>query len=133
MPGTVVYYSKTGNTKKIAEAVARGAGAKCLSVESARGVKGELFFVGTPLRWLGPSKPILEFLRGRDWSGERVALFCTYLSVGEKRALKVMREEVENRGGKVVGEFSCRGRLTPEGERRAEEFGKRVARLAVRA
>jgi hypothetical protein len=49
MPGTVVYYSKTGNTKKIAEAVARGAGAKCLSVESARVVKGELFFVGTPL------------------------------------------------------------------------------------
>jgi flavodoxin len=135
MPGAVVYYSRTGNTRRIAEAVARGAGARCLPVESAGEVREELVFVGTPVHSFGPSKPILQFLRGRDWSGKRVALFCTYAGLGNRRTLRRMRKEVEGRGGKVVGEFSCRGRFkflgkgrpTPEDERRAEEFGKAVA------
>jgi len=135
MPGVVVYYSKTGNTRRIAEAVARGAGARCLPVESAGEIGDELLFVGTPVHFFGPSKPILRFLRGRDWSGKRVALFCTYAGLGNKRTLRKMRREVERRGGKVVGEFSCKGRFrflgkgrpTSEDEKRAEEFGKTVA------
>lgn len=136
MPAAVVYYSRTGNTKRIAEAIARGAKARCEPVEKAGEVEGaDLLFVGTPVHSFGPSKPILEFLRGRDWGGKRVALFCTYAGLGNRRTLRKMAREVEKRGGKVVGEFWCRGRFkfmgkgrpSAEDERRAEEFGERVA------
>ncbi|MEM2866330.1 MAG: flavodoxin family protein [Candidatus Hadarchaeales archaeon] len=137
MPAAVIYYSETGNTKKIAEAIARGTKARCEPVEKGgEAVKGaDLLFVGTPVHSFGPSRPILEFLRKTDWSGKRVALFCTYAGLGNRRTLRKMRKEVEKRGGKVVGEFWCKGRFKfmrkgkpdAEDERRAEEFGKNMA------
>ncbi|MEM2205150.1 MAG: flavodoxin family protein [Candidatus Hadarchaeales archaeon] len=136
MPAVVIYYSKTGNTKKIAEAIARGAKARCEPVEKAEEVmKGaDLFFIGTPVHSFGPSKPILEFLRKTDWSGKKVALFCTYAGLGNRRTLRKMAKEIEKRGGKVVGEFWCKGRFKflrkgkpdAEDERKAEEFGRKV-------
>jgi flavodoxin len=134
MSGTVIYYSRTGNTRKIAEAVAKGACAKCIPVEKISEIEDKLLFLGTPVHAFGPSRPILDFLRKCDWSGKKVALFCTYAGLGNKRTLRKMKAEVERMGGKVVGEFSCRGRFkifgrgkpTPEDERRAEEFGRTV-------
>ncbi len=135
MPAAVVYYSKTGNTKKIAEAIARGAGAKCVPVEREKEAGGaDLLFVGTPVHSFGPSKPILAFLKGADLSGKKVALFCTYAGLGNRRTLRKMAKEVERRGGRVVGEFWCRGRFKfmgrgkpdAEDERKAEEFGRKM-------
>jgi len=101
----VVYYTRTGNTKFIAERVARGLGAETEEVidernrrgpigflrsgyESTRGLTTkiretredprsyDLVVVGTPV-WNGrPSSPIRTWLSKQDLAGKKTAIFC---------------------------------------------------------
>ncbi len=144
MKSLVVYYSKSGNTEKVAKAIARGLGTELKKIEEVENVSQyELICIGTPVHALAPAKPVKEFLEKLpDLSGRKGAGFCTMHAVGGKRTLRIIKERLENKGISFLGGFSCkgassffgdigpkifnRGKPNEEDLKRAEDFGKKL-------
>jgi len=132
----VVYYSLTGKTHVVAQALAAALGADVRRVEDVekpsvswwfivtgalaaiRGVESEIkpidtgfqgydrVFVGSPIWGGSPSTPINAFIAKADFTGKEVITFMTMGSDDSSGALKKFRERIENKGGKVVGAFA---------------------------
>jgi flavodoxin len=139
-PGTmktlVVYYSLTGKTDVVAQALAKELGADVRRVEDAakpsgawwfmisgsisaiRGVESEIkpidtsfqgydrVFVGSPIWGGSPSTPINAFIAKADFTGKDVIPFMTMGSDDSSGALKKLSERIEKKGGKIVGSFA---------------------------
>jgi len=113
----ILYYSETGNTEKVARAVAEALEPKAevslRRVEEASEDLGEyeLIFLGTPVHALGPAKPVREFLErlSANLEGLCFALFCTYSMAGAGRTLDFMEKKLANKGAKVLGKFAVFG------------------------
>jgi flavodoxin len=132
----VVYYSLTGKTDVVAQALAKELGADLRRVEdiekpsvtwwsmitrsisAIRGVESEIksidtdfqgygrVFVGSPV-WAGsPSTPINAFIAKADFSGKEVIPFMTMGGNDASGALKKMSERIEKKGGKIVGSLA---------------------------
>ncbi len=136
MKTLVVYYSLTGKTEVVAQALARELGADLRRVEDAesraptwwlmvsgsmgalRGAQApikpidtslqayERVFVGSPV-WAGsPSTPINAFIGQADFSGKQVVPFMTMGGKDAAGALRKMSERIEKKGGRVTGSFA---------------------------
>ena len=136
MKTLVVYYSLTGKTDVVAQALARELGADLRRVEDVEkptvnwwfmmsaslaalrgaeapiqpidtGLQGyDRIFVGSPV-WAGsPSTPINAFMAKADFSGKAVIPFMTMGGNDAAGALKKMSERIEKKGGKIVGSFA---------------------------
>ncbi len=111
MKSLVVYYSKTWNTKKVADAIA-----KVLDVD-ARGVRGlkgfspdGLLVVGSGTYSNKSGKGMTEFLQKLpSMKGKKAAVFETASRGGG--AGREMEGILKEKGATVVGSFSCRGSL----------------------
>lgn len=81
----VVYYSKAGNTKTVAEAIAKRLGGDLCEV-SEQGVvtpdvdpsNYDLVVVGTPVNGFSPSIPIKGYLTANGGKLSKYALYATY-------------------------------------------------------
>ena len=112
----VTYFSRTGNTKKIAEAVFEAVpGDKVLlpMKEVSDLAPYRLVFVGFPVQSHSVPPPVEEFLK-RIPAGKKIAFFSTHGSV---TGSNLAREAVEHaailvRGAKLVGTFACRGKVS---------------------
>ncbi len=79
MEALVIYHSRTGNTKKVAESIARGLNCKVNPLEEVEDVSGyNLICVGAPVNWFKPSKEMMRFLKQSDIKDKKVAVFCSY-------------------------------------------------------
>ncbi len=129
MASIVVYYSKSGNTKAVAEHIAEELGCDALPVnlmeKKGQGTKEErdrekalyaaalsrasacrLVVVGTPTGFQKPKSMIRRFVR--DAEAEEAALFCTYENkIGT--TLTDLEETLNERGIKVVGTLGIDG------------------------
>jgi flavodoxin len=136
MKNLVVYYSLTGKTHVVAQALAKELGADSRRVEDVekyevtfwfivknglaarRGVESEIkpidtgflgydrVFVGSPVWGWSPSTPINAFIAKADFTGKDVVLFMTMGGDDAAGAIKKMGERIEKKGGKVVGSFA---------------------------
>ena len=134
----VIYYSLTGNTRKLAEAIAGELGVSATAVKASPGLSdGSLVFLGAGL--YGPLKGwrLKPFIESTDLDGRRVALFGTS-GEGRGKELVALRELVEARGADVVGSFFCsgqflfavnRGHPTAEDLEGARRFAREMAAL----
>jgi len=112
----VTYFSRTGNTKLVAEAIYDAlAGDKVLKPMSEAGdlAAYHLLFVGFPVQTHSVPYPVEIFLKSIP-EGKKVALFSTHGSVTGSR---LSREALEYASvlvakAKVVGTFSCRGKVS---------------------
>ncbi len=106
----MVYHSWTGNTRRLAEAMADELGIEAELVAGVADVEGvRLLFLGSGVYGGRPARAVRRFLSGPvSFSGVKVALFGTY--GGDPRHLDWMAECVQQRGGEVIGRFSCKGR-----------------------
>lgn len=132
----VVYASKTGNTKKVANAMAAALGVEACPIDAFDANDAcDLLFLGGAL-YGGELSPEMKSLIDRldPKSVARVAVFCTSI-MGEK-ANDLMKGLLGARGISVVSEtFSCRGkflwmnRKSPNADelKRAGEYASRVA------
>jgi len=132
MRSAVVYYSKTGNTKAVAELLAESFGCVAYPVnlmeKTGRGTKDErdrekemydvalqkstgcdLVVVGTPTGFQKAKSMIQRFVR--DVEADAVALFCTYDNkIGT--TLADLEETLVGRGIEVIGKLDL-GLLKP--------------------
>jgi len=123
----IVFDSRTGTTKAVAEGMAKmatAAGHDCttqaVQAASASEVSGaDAVCIGSWTEGLfvirqHATQQTMEFIDELILDGESVAVFCTYkLATG--RLLDKMTQAVEARGGRVTGAFRSRGPEVPDG------------------
>jgi flavodoxin len=136
MKTLVIYYSKSGNTRRVAEEIQKALGAdteELVEVGAKRsgffgflfagrdGMRGrpsriepakkqpadyDLVFVGSPVWGFNLVPAVRSFLTATDLKGKPVAFFCTMGGTGDKQTLGSMRELAK--GAKPLGDLVVR-------------------------
>jgi flavodoxin len=122
MKTLVIYYSLTGNTKYIADALCSvlSADAMRLPHKGARPVLEayDLIVIGTPVWAFGLPYPLKKFLKEICFDGRRVALFCCY-TVCQGRVFAMFMDALQH--AVVVGQHAFREPLRISKEQQADE------------
>jgi flavodoxin len=112
----VAYMSKTGNTKKVAEAIFDGIGDQkeikpIAEVDSIEGY--DVAFLGFPIHMEGPDKKTARLLEKHCTSGRNVVLFITHAAPEDSPDLPPMLDKFRRAacGANLVDIFDCQGEL----------------------
>lgn len=111
----VTYYTKTGNTKKVAQAMydAITVQKEILPVAEVNDMEGyDLIFCGFPVMAHSVPKEMSKFIKGLP-KGQKVALFATH---GSLRGGRLPKQAFESAAAlavnlQVLGQFGCRGKV----------------------
>jgi flavodoxin len=117
MKALVAYYSKSGNTEKVARAIfeAIDAEKEIKSLPDVQSVEGyDILFIGFPVHAHSvpaAAQPLIRDLK----AGQKVAFFSTH---GSLRGGQLPRQAFEDALGlaakaKVLGHFGCQGKVDP--------------------
>lgn len=112
----VAYLTKTGNTKKIAEAIAeeiRGE-KEIKAIDTVDSLEGyDLAFLGFPIHQMGPDKKTVKLLERHCINKRKIALFITHAGPEDNPDIPPMLEKFKQaaRGADLVGFFDCQGEL----------------------
>ncbi|MDD6254959.1 MAG: flavodoxin domain-containing protein [Eubacteriales bacterium] len=126
----VRYYSRSGNTKALAEAIAKGAGTDAVSVDASGAElteKTDILFVGGALYAYGLDKHLKKWLSGLDGLqvGKAVVFSTSWLS---KHSLDLIRKALEEKGIKVAQETIYYKNMPTDSQlREAEKNAERLA------
>lgn len=115
MKALVTYYSRTGNTIKLARAIydAIDFEKDLESIENLKEVKGyDIIFCGFPVMTHGVPPKAENFIKGLP-AGQKIAFFSTH---GSLKGGHLPKQAFEHALGlaskhKVLGHFGCRGRV----------------------
>ncbi len=112
----VSYMSKTGNTKKVAEAIFGEIDdekeiRKIDDVESIEGY--DIAFLGFPIHQMGPDKKTAEIIKKHCVNGRNVVLFITHAAPEDNPDLPPMLEKFREAaaGANIIDMFDCQGEL----------------------
>ncbi|WP_028243457.1 flavodoxin family protein [Pseudobutyrivibrio ruminis] len=128
----VRYYSKSGNTKLLAEAIGKGAGVIPISVDedSAKITEDiDVLFIGGALYAYGLDKVMNEYLAGIDGSKvKKAVVFST--SWISKHSIDLIKKALVEKGIEVADE-TCYVRNKPNEKQlaEAEAFAKKMMSL----
>ena len=118
MKTSVLYMSGSGNTEKVARAIAEALPGEVQPVAIGKGADpedSELLFVGMPMHQFGAPEPVARFLHDAC-QGRRVALFVTHAAPEELHELAAWLDSCAEAaaGSELVGLFNCQGQVPPE-------------------
>jgi len=106
----VIYASWTGNTRKVADAIAGELGVTPVDVSEGSVLSGtDVLFLGTGCYGKKPSPALMKLVASSDVRGRKVALFGTS-GGGESMALAYLAAALEQKGANVRGSYCCKGR-----------------------
>ena len=76
----IVYFSESGNTKKLAEMIQAAVGGDMTDIKAAKPDFSayDLIFLGTPNYSATVAGPMADYIKGIDLTGKTVAPFCTH-------------------------------------------------------
>ena len=116
MRALVVYMSKTGNTKKVAEAIyeALDCEKEIMPIDQVADIGSyDLSFLGFPMQRFGPDSKTVSFLRKHCQPSRDVALFVTHAAPEDADELPGWLAGFRNAaaGANIVGMFDCQGQL----------------------
>jgi flavodoxin len=120
MKTLVAYFSQTGNTKKVAEAIYK-------EIPDEKEIKAlgeledledyDLIFYGFPIQAGSPAKDAMEFLSGSG-NGKKIALFITHGAPEEAERvepwLDKSRDLTSEAGAELMGLFNCQGEASQD-------------------
>lgn len=113
MNAVVVYFSRTGNTKQLAQAIADTAKAPLLELTQAEPAKVaayDLLIFGNPVEGASPTKEALAYVQSLSTvTGKKAILFCTYKLFGNERAMKAVEKELSTKGYETILRVSKKG------------------------
>jgi flavodoxin len=131
----VVYFSRGGNTKKVAEAIAEEIGTKAKNIKTVDAVDGNsVIIMGTGCYGAVLAKDITDFIERNHLQGRKVALFTTS-AFGLQKETGIMIEALKSKGLEIIHNFNCfgqflaikRGHPDAEDLKKAREFARMVA------
>jgi flavodoxin I len=106
----VLYYSMTGNTKKMATAMAAELGVEAKSIKTETAVPQDgLLFLGSGSYGDKPGEDMAKFIANNDFAGRKVALFGTS-GKGEGKEVEGMAVALKQKGATVVGSYYTKGK-----------------------
>jgi len=112
MKPCVLYFSRTGNTKRMAEAIAEATKAPAFDMTSSDPSVVEdfdLLIVGTPVEGFRPAKETLAFVeRLPKTEGKKAILFCTH-ALWKGSTFKVLKKELSSKGYETIIDVSKKG------------------------
>lgn len=158
MKTLVVYYSRSGHTRQVAELLAQKLSAdlqELIDRSSRKGPIGwlksgrdaikeketelapldhqprdyDLIVVGTPVWAAHPAPAVRTFLKAHDLGGKRVAFFCTMSARGGEETLDIMKGLFS--GGEPAGTLAIAVKKQLAGEQR-EKIDDWASKLAAR-
>jgi len=129
----VIYFSRGGNTKKIADAIASEIGVQAEDVKGATLKKDTFLFLGSGSYGSKPGKPMTQFIDKHLFTSRNVALFGTS-GGGEGKEVQEMETQLTSKEATVKGRFFCkgkfmlfsRGRPNQDDIHEAKQFAKRM-------
>jgi len=128
----VRYYTKSGNSKKIADAIAKTAGVEAQTVLVAVPKETDILFLGGSIYMNGYDDELINFAKNLDPSIKKVALFTTSgfkKTNGEqiKKVLSAKNIQVVEDSFYCKGAFKAFGKGRPNEEdiRSAKQFAKK--------
>jgi menaquinone-dependent protoporphyrinogen IX oxidase len=112
----VAYMSKTGNTKKVAEAIFEEIRdeKEIRPIDEVDSVEGyDVAFLGFPIHMEGPDKKAARLLEKHCISGRNVVLFITHAAPEDSQDLPPALEKFRKaaRHANIVDMFDCQGQL----------------------
>ena len=134
----VLVYSRGGNTRKLADAIAGVLGVKAGDVKTASLDKGDgILFLGSGCYGGKPGKEMMDFIAANDFKGRMVALFGTSAN-GHGKQVSIIGEALKQKGAKIQGIYEStgqfiwfvrRGHPNEEDVAGAKKFAKDMANL----
>jgi flavodoxin len=113
MKPIVVYFSRTGNTKRLAEAIANTAKAPIFEVtaaDPAKIVDCDLLIFGCPVEGASPAKEAAVYIETLPTtSGKKAILFSTYKIFGNERTMKAIEKQLSAKGYETILKVSKKG------------------------
>ncbi len=113
----IFYMSRTGNTKRFAQAIAEETKAPLYDITSTQPsetAKFDLIFLGTPVEGSSPTKEIMAFIEAMPTvTGKKAILFTTYKIFGNKHSMKNMEKKLKSKGYETLSMVSKKG-MKPE-------------------
>ncbi len=107
----VVYYSKSGNTKKLADCIAKTAGVQAEVVGNGEQMEADVLFLGASVYYAGIDGKVKTFIEELNpQKVKKVVVFST--SALAERAFPDIKKRLEKRGISVSDQnFYCRGKF----------------------
>ncbi|MEE0901186.1 MAG: flavodoxin family protein [Methanobrevibacter sp.] len=127
------YYTKTGNTKKLAEAISSAIGVEAKTVDEPLTEDVDILFLGSAVYAAGIDAKIKDFIKNINVNVCEVVNFSSAALI--ESTYKQVKKEVEAKGLKMSeDEFHCRGafkfvhRGKPDDNdlKNVREFAKRI-------
>ena len=127
------YYTKTGNTKKLAEAIASAVNVEAKTVDEPLTEDVDILFLGSAVYAAGIDQKIKDFIKSINVNVGEVVNFSSAALI--ESTYKQVKKEVEAKGLKMSeDEFHCRGafkfvhRGKPDDNdlKNVQEFAKRI-------
>jgi len=113
MKACVLYISRTGNTKRLAEAISESLKAPVFDIstspEPSVTQDFDLLVIGTPVMGMRPAPEVQAFVkRLPECTDKKTILFCTY-AIKQGGTLKVLEKELATKGYINILNVSKRG------------------------
>ena len=107
----VVYFSRSGNTRKVAEVIAGELGVTAKDVKTAGILPPDAFiFLGSGCYGAVLANGLVKFMEDNRFKGRKIALFTTS-AFGSLSELALMKKQITNKGADIIDSFSCYGQL----------------------
>jgi flavodoxin len=122
----VVYYTKTGNTKKLADCIAATAGVRAGVIGKDAAVQADILFLGASVYWGGIDGKVKSYINSLSPEYVKEAVVFSTSAIAE-RGFPEIKKRLEKRGIKVCDEnFYCRGefRSLHKGKPDAEDLAE---------
>jgi flavodoxin len=112
MKPCVLYFSRTGNTKRMAEAISESTKAPVFDMTSSEPSVAEdfdLLIVGTPVEGFRPAKETMDFVGCLPKTeGKKAILFCTHL-LWKGSTFKILEKGLSSKGYDTILSVSKKG------------------------
>ena len=127
------YFTRTGNTKKLADAISEAVGVEAKTIDEPLAEDVDVLFLGSSVYAAGADSKVKQFIQDIDVNVGKVVNFSTAALI--ESTYGQIKKEVENKGFVMdSNEFHCRGsfkivhrgRPNDDDLRAAQEFAKRV-------
>jgi len=116
MTALVAYMSRTGNTRKVAQAIFEEIGdeKEIRPIDEVGSIEGyDIAFLGFPVHAMGPDKKTVELLEKHCVNGRNVALFVTHMAPEDAKVLPTWLDKFRQaaKGANIVDMFDCQGQV----------------------
>lgn len=112
MKALVVYFSRGGNTKKVASIIANELGSQAVDADRQRPDTSDvdLLVIGSGTYEGKPGQKILDFLRQlQPVQCKKAAVFATCGFIAPPESINIIKKELQSKGYEVILDFYCFG------------------------